>query len=123
MNKTNLGREGEQAAAAALEAAGMMIITRNFRSKDGEVDIIAQDGETIVFVEVKAWSAFGIENLQYGINIKKQQKIIKTSKIFLIKNRQYNNMAVRFDVVFVKKNQNDQTTSITHLASAFTESV
>ncbi|MDR1868827.1 MAG: YraN family protein [Treponema sp.] len=117
MNSTGLGKKGEEQAVEALKAAGMEIIARNFRSKYGEIDIIALGGETIVFVEVKAWSVYGMEDLQYGIDIKKQQKIIKTAKFFLSENRKYSKMAIRFDVVFVKNN------SITHLASAFTERV
>ena len=115
-NKT-LGKEGEELAAESLKAAGMQIIEKNARSKEGEIDIIAIDGDTIVFVEVKTWAFYGLEDLQYGIDIKKQRKIIKTAKYFLAKNRKYSNMAIRFDVVFVKNN------SITHLASAFTEGV
>jgi putative endonuclease len=116
-NNAGLGKTGEGQAAAALEAAGMEIINRNYRSKSGEIDIIAIDGETVVFVEVKTWTAFGIENLQYSIDIKKQNKIIKTAKYFLSENRKYSNMAIRFDVIFVKNN------SVTHLASAFMERV
>ncbi len=117
MNSVSFGKKGEEQAAAALESAGMKIIAKNIRSINGEVDIVALDGETVVFVEVKAWSAYGMEDLQYGINIKKQQKIIKTAKYFLSENRKYSNMAIRFDVVFIDKN------SVTHLASAFTERV
>ena len=117
MNNVNSGKKGEEQAAAALEGAGMQIIAKNVRSKAGEIDIVALDGETVVFVEVKAWSAYGMENLQYGINNKKQRKIIKTAKYFLSENRKYSNMAIRFDVVFIDKN------SVTHLASAFTERV
>jgi putative endonuclease len=116
-NKAVLGKSGEGQAAAALEAAGMEIVNRNYRSKSGEIDIIALDGETVVFVEVKTWSALGIENLQYSIDNKKQHKIIKTAKYFLSENRKYSNMSIRFDVIFVKNN------SLTHLASAFTERV
>ncbi|MCL2800401.1 MAG: YraN family protein [Treponema sp.] len=115
------GKLGEDQAVNTLTAAGMTVIERNFRSKSGEVDIIAKDGETIVFVEVKAWSAFGIENLQYGLDIRKQQKIIKTAKYFLSKNREYSNTAVRFDVVFIQGEP--PKCRVTHLASAFTESV
>jgi len=117
MNSTVRGRKGEEQAAAALETSGMKIIAKNFRSKYGEVDIVALSGETIVFIEVKAWSTFGIEDLQYGLDIRKQRKIIKTAKFFLSENREYSRMAIRFDLVFVKNN------SITHLASAFTERV
>ena len=115
--RLKLGKKGEEQAAEALEAAGLKIIEKNIRSKEGEVDIVALDGETIVFVEVKCWNTLGQEDLQYGIDIKKQKKIIKTAKYYLVKNRKYSNMAVRFDVIFIQNN------SVTHLASAFTESV
>ena len=117
MNKHKLGKKGEEQAVAALEAAGLEIITKNYRTKTGEIDIIALERETLIFAEVKAWSAFGMEDLRYGINIRKQRKIIKTAKFFLSENRKYSNMAIRFDVIFVSNN------SINHLASAFTESV
>jgi len=111
------GREGEEQAAEAVKAAGMEIIARNIRSKYGEIDIVALEGETIVFIEVKAWSSYSLEDLQYSIDLRKQQKIIKTAKYFLSENRKYSKMTVRFDVIFIKDN------SITHLASAFTERV
>ena len=95
----------------------MRIIARNFRCPRGEVDIIAQDGQTLVFVEVKTWSLFGIDELQYSIDFKKQRRIIETAKYFLSVHREYNGDAVRFDVVFVGKE------AITHLASAFMERV
>ena len=120
--RSSRGKRGEDQAAAALEAAGMEIIVRNFRSKYGEVDIIALDNETVVFVEVKAWSVYGLEDLQYSINIKKQSKIIKTAKYFLSENRKYNKMAIRFDIVYVRGCQIPEY-QITHLASAFTERV
>jgi len=127
MPKTSdLGKEGEERAAAALEAAGMKIISRNYRSKTGEIDIIAIDGETIVFVEVKSWSVYGMEDLQYSLDNKKKHKIIKTANFFLLENRKYSNMAIRFDVVFVNNSKNSKESNgfqLTHLASAFTESV
>ncbi|MDR0502030.1 MAG: YraN family protein [Treponema sp.] len=122
-NRCGRGKKGEDQAASALETAGMEIITRNFRSKTGEIDIIARDGETIVFVEVKAWSVYGLEDLRYGIDKKKQNKIIKTAKYFLSENRKYNKMAIRFDVVFVNNSEAFTGSQITHLASAFMERV
>jgi putative endonuclease len=122
-NNARLGKKGEEQAVAALESSGMEIIAKNMRSPFGEVDIVAAENNTIVFVEVKAWSAFGMEDLQYSINIKKQKKIIETAKYFLSENRKYSNMAIRFDVVFVKNNKVSGGYLISHLASAFTESV
>jgi putative endonuclease len=111
------GRAGEAAAAFFLEEKGMRILERNFRSSTGEVDIIALDGEAVVFVEVKTWSAYGIDALEQGLDIKKQRKIIETSKYFLSLHRKYRYMAIRFDVIFISPD------GITHLASAFTERV
>ena len=114
---SGLGKKGEDKAVLALEAAGMKIIDRNFRSQRGEIDIIALDGDTLVFVEVKAWSVFGIENLSYSLSPKKQGRIIETAKYFLANYRQYYGRAIRFDVVFVGKE------AVTHLASAFMERI
>ena len=111
------GKRGEDRAAQYLEQAGIQIITRNFRSFYGEIDIIALDGETLVFAEVKNWSVYNIENLQYSVNAQKQRRIIETAKYFLSVNRKYNEKAVRFDVIFVG---ND---AITYLAGAFMERV
>jgi putative endonuclease len=117
MPNPGAGKRGEDRAAELLEAAGMSIVARNFRSREGEIDIIAREGETIVFVEVKTWSRYGIEELRYGLDPKKQRRIIETAKYFLTVHREYNGMAVRFDVVFVGKE------GITHLVSAFMECV
>jgi putative endonuclease len=117
MANAGKGREGEVRAAKTLEAGGMRIIARNVRSRIGEIDLVALDGETIVFVEVKNWSAYGFESLRQGLNEKKQRRIIETAKYFLSAHREYNGMAVRFDVVFICSE------GITHLTSAFMECI
>jgi len=111
------GRAGEDAAASFLEGKGLSIIAKNFRSNWGEVDIIAVDGETLVFTEVKAWSRYGFDSLEHSVNSKKQRKIIETANYFLELHRKYRYMAIRFDVLFIAPS------GITHLESAFTESV
>jgi putative endonuclease len=116
-SSSSLGREGETRAVTVLEEKGMQILARNFRSRTGEIDIIARDGETLVFVEVKTWSRYGIEDLRLGITEKKQRRIIETAKYFLLEHREYNEMGIRFDVIFISP------TDIVHLASAFTERV
>jgi putative endonuclease len=113
----NKGRAGEDAAASYLEEKGIKVLEKNFRSRKGEIDIVALDGETLVFVEVKAWSSYGIDALEYAIDAKKRHKIIETSKYFLSLHREYRYMAIRFDVIFVSAGV------VTHLASAFTELV
>jgi putative endonuclease len=117
MHNAAKGRDGEERAARALEAKGLRILTRNFRARTGEIDIIALEGDTIVFVEVKAWSSYGYGDLRYGVDQKKQRRVIETAKYFLSVHREYNCMAVRFDVVFAGPR------SITHIAAAFMECV
>jgi putative endonuclease len=111
----NKGREGENRAAAEVEAAGMRVVARNVRSPAGEVDLVALDGDALVFIEVKAWSVYGIESLSYGVNREKQRRIIETAKYFLSAHREYNDMAVRFDVIFIGPEKT------TRLESAFAE--
>jgi len=111
------GRIGEDEAALFLANLGMKIIRRNFRYRSGEIDIIALDGDTVVFIEVKTWSVYGIEALEQGLDTKKQYRIIETAKYFLSSHREYRYMAVRFDVVFIAPK------GITHLVSAFMERV
>ena len=111
------GLAGEEAAALLLQEKGMQIVEKNFRSRIGEVDIIALDKETLVFAEVKTWSSYGIDALEQAIDTKKKHKIIETSKYFLSLHREYRYMAVRFDVIFMSPG------GITHLVSAFTECV
>ena len=118
MAKTSVqkGLEGELSASAALQQKGMKLIARNIRSKTGEIDLAFLDGEVLVFVEVKNWPAFGLENLGVGINDKKQRRIIETAKYFLASHREYNYRSIRFDVVFLRPGE-----PMVHLISAFTE--
>ena len=111
------GQTGEEAAALYLKKKGMRILERNFRSRTGEIDIIAIDREILVFTEVKAWSSYGIDALEQALDTKKQRKIIETSKYFLSLHREYRYMAIRYDVIFISPE------GITHLASAFVERV
>jgi putative endonuclease len=117
MNRSAAGARGEDQAVQLLESEGLSVIARNFRTRVGEVDIVALEGDSVVFVEVKAWSKYGIEDLEYAIGPRKIARIVETAKIFLSLHREYNCMAVRFDVVFIGPD------GIRHLASAFTERV
>ncbi|MDR0452108.1 MAG: YraN family protein [Treponema sp.] len=123
MRRVSAGRDGESRAAAYLEACGLTIVARNIRSFCGEVDLVALEGQTLVFVEVKAWSAYSFESLSYGIGRQKQRRIIETAKYFLSVHREYNSMAVRFDVVFINPAAAPDSGAITHLRAAFTETL
>ena len=116
-NNAVRGKTGESQAALFLEKKGMKPICHNFRCNAGEIDLIALDEGVLVFVEIKNWHVFGQENLRFGINQKKQRRIIETAKYFLSLHREYSYRSIRFDVVFLRPGQ-----PIFHLISAFTES-
>jgi putative endonuclease len=103
-SKSQAGRAGEERAAEFLLQNGFHILARNYRSPAGEVDLVAEDHGALVFVEVKSWSYFSFEDLEYSVNKRKQNRIIETAKHFITNERKYKWMAVRFDVVFVSDN-------------------
>lgn len=115
-----IGKKGETIAAEWLEQNGYAILARNWRNRTGEIDIIAQEDGCIVFVEVKTLPHTNIEDLDIIINKKKRTKICQTAKHFLVNNRKYNTMYIRFDVIILQSNPFlTQPPKIVHLKDAF----
>ncbi len=115
-----IGKKGETIAAEWLEQNGYSILARNWRNRTGEIDIIAQEDGCIVFVEVKTLPNTNIEDLDIIINKKKRTKICQTAKHFLVNNRKYNTMYIRFDVIILQSNPFlTQPHEIVHLKDAF----
>ena len=77
------GRAGEDAAAQYLSARGYVILARNFRTRAGEIDIIARNNKTIVFVEVKTRSSVAYGFPAEYVTRRKQDKIIKAALYYL----------------------------------------
>lgn len=118
----SVGKKGEEHAAQWLKKQGYEIIAVNWRTRTGEIDIIAEDRvvPSIVFVEVKTLPNTALEDLDIIINKKKQTRICKTAKHFIENNRKYNGMYMRFDVIVIKSNPFlTQTPEILHLKDAF----
>ena len=118
--KKIVGNRGEDKAAAFLESKGYVIIARNWRTRTGEVDIIAEKEDVLVFAEVKTLPSGGLETLSHELNLRKQKRIIETSKFFLAKYRQYNNSKIRFDVLAIDVPELDP---VYHIEDAFSELV
>ena len=112
-----LGRWGEDLAAAYLQQHGMIILERNFRGKRGEVDIIARDGNDLVFVEVKTRSSCAFGTPQEAVDRRKQQQIIHLAEIYL--QRHPSRLQPRFDVVAVTAAPHAEP-FVEHLPNAFT---
>jgi putative endonuclease len=99
--RISTGKRGEELAAAHLAGAGYRIIERNYRCLLGEIDIVAEEGETLVFVEVKSRRSAAYGDPQQAVGYQKQKKISRIAAHYLQEKRLCNR-AARFDVVAVK---------------------
>jgi putative endonuclease len=100
MQRQELGKSGETLAADELERRGYAILERRYRSRHGEIDIIAQDGETIVFVEVKARTTAEHGTAAEAVTLGKQRKLVSMAVDYLSRHGLHDR-ACRFDVVAI----------------------
>jgi len=124
MTEERLGRAGETFSAIWLERQGYTIVARNWRTRTGEIDIIAEKDNTLIFVEVKTLPHTPLEDLDIIVGKRKQERICKTAKYFLLTHRKYNRMHIRFDVLVVPfdpRETKDETPM--HLENAFEDYV
>ena len=113
MNRTQAGAVGEKKAASHLEQKGYRVVERNFRKSSGEVDIIAVEGGTIAFCEVKSWERMPISGLEHALGRRKQGRIIRTSLWYLQEHPEFGGLQPRFDLLFVSGG------SVDHIMNAF----
>ena len=96
-----LGKHGEDLACRELERRGYAIIARRYRRRAGEIDIIARDGETIVFVEVKAREDLAFGGGADAITPFKRQRIVQIAEDYLARHHPRGDCPCRFDVVSI----------------------
>ena len=114
--RQKFGKFGEDLAGRYLKKMGYQVICRNYRTRFGEIDIIAKDADTIVFVEVKSRRTSTFGHPKYSITHKKQERISKTALYYLKENNQ-SNCRARFDVVTI--NAADKKTDVEIIKNAF----
>ena len=93
------GRSAEKRAEALLKKQGLKIVARNFSCKFGELDLIALDEKTLVFIEVRYRASSQFGSAAETVTIGKQQKLIKAANYFLHCRREFNKYTMRFDVI------------------------
>lgn len=98
MDSKELGRKGEEAAAAYLERVGMDVVDRNWRCRSGEVDIVAREGDTLVLVEVKTRRSTRAGTPEEAVSPTKQKRLVKLARVYLAQHAESPG-TVRFDVV------------------------
>ena len=115
MQKNTYGKRSEIIAADYLKKKGYKILETNYKNKLGEIDVIAQDGVYIVFVEVKARLSGAFGHPFEAINEIKQQKIHAVASLYLVEKRKYGKPC-RFDAISIL---GLETPEITHIVDAF----
>lgn len=113
-----LGDRGEEAAARFLAGRGFTILERNLRSRWGELDLVARDGPTVVFVEVKARREGAGDPPQAAVDARKQARLARLALAYLGR-RRLGETPCRFDVVAVTVDREGAVRRLDHFPDAF----
>ena len=111
------GQAGESAAEEYLRRKGYRILGRNLRSSLGELDLVAEDGQVLVFVEVKARRTDAFGGAIHAVHHRKQEKLIQLAAQYLARHHIKNRLC-RFDVVLLQ-GLNAAAPQIEHIQNAF----
>ena len=121
--RQRIGRAAEDLVAARLASSGWELLERNARTRYGELDIVAFDGEALVFVEVKAGrmgSAFGPERPVLSVDWRKQLRIRRLATAWMGERRGIRRYAeIRFDAVGVTFDRGGRMLDVEHIENAF----
>jgi putative endonuclease len=101
MDRIEMGRRGEDAAAAYLERIGMSLEARNWRCPMGEIDVVARDGEVLVLCEVKTRRSERAGSAEEAVSATKQRKLVRLAEAYLASGGPAP-VSVRFDVVAIR---------------------
>ena len=103
------GHQAEAMACQFLSDKGLKLITKNYHCRYGEIDLIMQQEQTIVFVEVRSRKSNNLVDSASSVNWSKQQKLQRSAENYLQQNKIHASIPARFDVIAVTHNQNQQT--------------
>ena len=121
--KDLLGRFGEQLAGEHLAAAGMRVLDRNWRCRDGEIDLVVLDGTVLAFVEVKTRSSTAFGDPAEAVTPVKAARLRRLAIRWLAAQRAGTERLpwteIRFDVVSIVRGSGRDAASIRHLKGAF----
>lgn len=116
INRRKCGKAGEDLATHFLEQSGLKILERNFRFEHGEIDLIAEEGEELVFVEVKARRSNTFGTPEDAVTEKKQEQIHNVAEGYLFMHK-IDDRPCRFDIVAI--DYQNGSAKIRHIRNAF----
>ena len=114
----DLGDFGERVAAAHLEAKGYAILARNFRVREAELDLVARDANTLVFVEVRTRKGGGEGMAALSVNDAKARKIVIAAEWYIERHPEHSDLPMRIDVVTVELARDGALQAVTHYEDA-----
>ena len=117
-SRVNVAKTGESLAVAHLKARGYKILARNYRAVRGEIDLVAQDGDCIVFVEVKTRRSLKFGAPQAAVTTQKQRQISKVALVYL-QTENLLSASCRFDVIAVHLSPQLELLKLEQIESAF----
>ena len=100
--RTQRGEAAEELAAQYLLAHGLKILARNLRCKAGELDLVCLDGAVLAIVEVRQRSSAEFGGALGSVTWAKQRKIIRAAHYFLLREKHWRNLSMRFDVLAIE---------------------
>ncbi|MDD4310104.1 MAG: YraN family protein [Candidatus Cloacimonetes bacterium] len=118
-SKQELSVIGESIAATHLINSGYAVVCRNFRQACGEIDLIVEKDQRLIFCEVKTRTSHYMEMALASVAYTKQKKISKTAQIYINQNPRFCNHIFRFDVLVVFYFSDTDTLSVHHFEDAF----
>lgn len=107
-NSSAIGYEAESLACRFLIDQGMILVERNYRTRRGEIDLIMQSTNSVIFVEVKYRGNKKFGTAEESITKSKQKKIIAAAQAYLSRNGHSENTCIRFDAVIIGPSKNCQ---------------
>ncbi|MCC6848169.1 MAG: YraN family protein [Deltaproteobacteria bacterium] len=116
-DRQRCGRDGEGRAAAFLAARGFTIVARNVRAPTGEIDLVALDGETLVFCEIRTRRSRGQGGALESVTPAKQRRVVRVAEWFLAARPALRDRPIRFDVVAI--DVRGGAAAIVHVPNAF----
>jgi putative endonuclease len=118
-SRPGTGRRAEELAAAFLERAGLRIVARNWRRPEGELDLVADDAGTCVFVEVRSRTGTALGHPLESITVEKRRRVIRSARLYLSE-APSPATGYRFDVVAITFDPEGQAEpELVHLPNAF----
>ncbi|VTR93703.1 endonuclease : UPF0102 protein PM8797T_28449 OS=Planctomyces maris DSM 8797 GN=PM8797T_28449 PE=3 SV=1: UPF0102 [Gemmata massiliana] len=116
------GRRSERAAAKYIRKLGYRLLAANVSDREGELDLLALDGQTLVIVEVRSTSSDrddAINQTAASVDLRKQRKITEATSRFLARRRLLGKIAVRYDVLVIAWPEHAREPTVRHIPHAF----